>query len=236
MNEGSKKLSHSMLCQQLGYTTKDLVYMAHLLVPFGGLRDIKLEPGETVVICPATGGFSGAGVQIAAAMGCKVIAMGRDEKELARLKEFEENRLPSAAVEAVKITHDEKKDTAHCCRYIAERAGWRWPYWVSLYAAGVVTVGNILLNTETNSIILMRRKAVRLRKELNRPELQFVFNSKDEIDMSMTTVLSRGIVRPVRMLFGTPILLLLATYMSFVFGLLYLLFTTLTSLYISTYH
>jgi hypothetical protein len=38
------------------------------------------------------------------------------------------------------------------------------------------------------------------------------------------------------MLFGSPILLLLAFYMSFVFGMLYLLFTTLTSLYEGVYH
>ncbi|KAK4944363.1 hypothetical protein LTR10_016249 [Elasticomyces elasticus] len=105
-------LDEARLCQGLGYSAEDLMYLCYLLVPFGGFRDIKLEPGETVVVCPATGGFGGAGVQVAVAMGARVIAMGRNEKELARLKEHVKRGTPSASVETVKITGDETADTA----------------------------------------------------------------------------------------------------------------------------
>lgn len=135
-DEGSKKLSHNVwhdgafaeymkvplencipldegrLCNELGYTVKDLVYLSHLLVAFGGLRDIKVEPGETVIVSPATGNFGGAGVHVVAAMGCRVVAMGRNEKELARIKDLVKTGLPSATIETVKITNDESKDTA----------------------------------------------------------------------------------------------------------------------------
>ena len=124
--EGSRKLSHDVwrdgcyaefakvplencialdekrLCQELGYSIRDLAYLSYLLVPFSGLRDIKLEPGETVVVCPATGGFGGAGVQVAVAMGARVIALGRNEKELARLKAHVTQGTPRATVETVK--------------------------------------------------------------------------------------------------------------------------------------
>ena len=86
--------------------------MAYLLVPFGGLRDINLEAGETVVVCPATGGFGGAGVQVAIAMGARVIAMGRNEKELARLKDHARKGTPGASIETVKMTGDESTDLA----------------------------------------------------------------------------------------------------------------------------
>ncbi|KAI1621803.1 chaperonin 10-like protein [Exophiala viscosa] len=105
-------LDEARLCHELGYTPQDLMYLCYLLVPFGGLRDIKVEPGETVVVCPATGGFGGAGVQVAVAMGARVIAMGRNEKELARLKEHVKKGTPWASVETVKITGDETRDTA----------------------------------------------------------------------------------------------------------------------------
>lgn len=120
--------------------------------------------------------------------------------------------------------------------FIAERAGWRWAYWVSLCAAGAVTVGNMVFNSETNPAILMRRKTAALRQELGRPDLISVYESTEDSLASNISVLCRGIVRPIKMLFGSPILLLLATYLAFVFGLLYLLFTTLTSLYLFTYH
>lgn len=105
-------LDETRLSRELGYTAKDLVYLSHLLVAFGGLRDIKVEPGETVIVSPATGNFGGAGVHVLAAMGCRVIAMGRNEKELARIKELVNIGLPFATIETVKITNDESQDTA----------------------------------------------------------------------------------------------------------------------------
>jgi D-arabinose 1-dehydrogenase-like Zn-dependent alcohol dehydrogenase len=88
------------------------MYMCYLLVPFGGLRDIRLEAGETVVISPATGGYGGAGVCVAIAMGARVIAMGRNEDELARLKAHVLKGSPNASVETVKMTGDETADAA----------------------------------------------------------------------------------------------------------------------------
>ena len=103
-------LDETVLCEKLGYSVEDLMYMGHLIVPFGGLRDIRLEPGETIIICPATGGYGGAGVQVAIAMGARVIAMGRNEVELARLKEHTLKVTPGASIEVVKITGDEATD------------------------------------------------------------------------------------------------------------------------------
>lgn len=105
-------LNEARLCQELGYSFRELMYMCFLIVPYGGLRDIKLEPGETVVVCPATGNYGSAGVQVAVALGAKVIAMARNEKELARLKAHVEKGTPGASIEIVKITGDEATDTA----------------------------------------------------------------------------------------------------------------------------
>lgn len=104
-------LDEARLCG-LGYSVQDLTYLGYMLVPFGGLRDIRLQPGETVVVAPATGGFGGAGVQVAVAMGARVIAMGRNETELARLKQHVLRGTPTADIETVKITGDEMGDAA----------------------------------------------------------------------------------------------------------------------------
>ncbi len=66
----------------LGYKVEDLTIIPSLLIPFGGLRDIHLEAGETIVIAPATGTFGGAAVLLALAMGAQVIAMGRNLEAL----------------------------------------------------------------------------------------------------------------------------------------------------------
>ncbi|RKL12171.1 hypothetical protein BFJ68_g7925 [Fusarium oxysporum] len=105
-------LNENRLCKELGYSIPELTYMAYLLVPYGGLRDIKLEPGETIVICPATGGYSGAAVQVALSMGARVIAMARNGEKLAKLKEHVEKTSPGANLETVLITGDESNDAA----------------------------------------------------------------------------------------------------------------------------
>jgi D-arabinose 1-dehydrogenase-like Zn-dependent alcohol dehydrogenase len=66
----------------LGYQVSDLVDLGRLLVPFGGLRDIELQPGQTVIVAQPTGGFGSAAVQVALAMGARVIAMGRNSSKL----------------------------------------------------------------------------------------------------------------------------------------------------------
>lgn len=90
----------------LGYSVHDLVYMARLMVPYGGLADVGLQAGETVVVAPASGSFGGAAVEVAVAMGAKVIAAGR---RMGPLKQFEE--LFPGRVAAVELGGDVVEDT-----------------------------------------------------------------------------------------------------------------------------
>lgn len=115
--ENCVPLDETRLCHELGYTVQDLTYLGYLLVAFGGLRDIKLEPGETIAICPATGGFGGAGVQVAISMGARVIAMGRNEQELERLRKHILCGTPGANIETITITGDEDKDSAALLKF-----------------------------------------------------------------------------------------------------------------------
>ena len=57
--------------------------LGRLLVPFGGLIAGDLKAGETIVVNGATGGFGGAGVAVALAMGAaRVVAAGRNRRAL----------------------------------------------------------------------------------------------------------------------------------------------------------
>lgn len=93
----------------LGYTVEHLVYIASLLVPYGGLRDIELKSGETIVVAPATGGFGGAAVEVSLAMGARVIAMGRKPDALKRVASAAGN--DNKRVETVQITGNMQVDT-----------------------------------------------------------------------------------------------------------------------------
>ncbi|OKL57881.1 hypothetical protein UA08_06708 [Talaromyces atroroseus] len=71
----------------LGYKISDLPYMMKHAIAYGGFRSIDLKPGETVIVTPATGNHGGAAVQIASAMGARVIAVGRNADTLKKLSE-----------------------------------------------------------------------------------------------------------------------------------------------------
>lgn len=70
----------------LGYTVEDLLSFVVHFVPFGGMRFIGIEPGEKVIVSPATGLFGSAAVEVALAMGANVIAMGRNMDLLKKLQ------------------------------------------------------------------------------------------------------------------------------------------------------
>lgn len=92
----------------LGYSIWDLAVIPEALVPYGGLRSLALQAGETVVVAPATGGFSGAAVNVARAMGATVLAMGRNAAVLERVT----SRFPQGAVLPVPNTGDMQADVA----------------------------------------------------------------------------------------------------------------------------
>lgn len=121
-----------------------------------------------------------------------------------------------------------------CGGFISQRAGWRWVYWVLLIASGLISVGIEIFNQETNHRVLMRHKTERLRKEMNDPELHSCYE-ETHIAKPPGQVLWHGIIRPMKMLFKSLITALMSVYMALVYGLLYLLFTTITTVFQQTY-
>ncbi|KAF2120723.1 major facilitator superfamily domain-containing protein [Lophiotrema nucula] len=120
--------------------------------------------------------------------------------------------------------------------FIAQRAGWRWDFWVVFIVGTLVTTGIFIFLRETNPVVLIGWKTSKLRKEMDRPELLNVYtHTKDPAQLKTSYVLNRGMYRPLKLLFTSPIVFLLSLYVSFVFGLLFLLFTTITQVYITTY-
>ncbi|KAI1439915.1 alcohol dehydrogenase GroES domain-containing protein [Annulohypoxylon stygium] len=104
--ESVHALDEDILVRKLGYKLEEFGSLSQLVVPYGGLADVDLKPGETVLIAPATGSFSSAAVHVALAMGARVIAMGRNEIALADLKKLAE----PGRVETVKISGDVEED------------------------------------------------------------------------------------------------------------------------------
>ncbi|KAF7590671.1 hypothetical protein BBP40_002563 [Aspergillus hancockii] len=69
----------------MGYSLSDLCLMPVSLVPFGGLSEVDVKPGEVVIVAPATGRYGGATVAVALAVGTTIVAAGRNERALEAL-------------------------------------------------------------------------------------------------------------------------------------------------------
>jgi D-arabinose 1-dehydrogenase-like Zn-dependent alcohol dehydrogenase len=90
----------------LGYKVAQLGTMVFQSICYSGLCDIGLKAGESIVILPATGVFGGYAVEVASAMGARVVAGGRNVDALKKLARTVSN------VKTVQLTGDVEADTA----------------------------------------------------------------------------------------------------------------------------
>lgn len=108
--ENTYALNEKVLCGDpkdggFGYSINDLTHLLPHGTPYGGLRSINLQPGETLIVSPATGLFSGAAISTAVAMGATVIGVSRSADGLARIK----STFPT--VRTVQLTGETQADT-----------------------------------------------------------------------------------------------------------------------------
>ncbi|CEL02068.1 hypothetical protein ASPCAL01643 [Aspergillus calidoustus] len=127
-----------------------------------------------------------------------------------------------------------------CGAFIAQDVGWQWIFWVLAITGGTFTTFVVIFNRETNPVILMERKTRKLQKELGRPELRSCYENKDQPRIKTNTAavsfLLNRLTTPIQLLIYSPIVTLIALYIAVLYGCLYLLFTTVTTVFKDTYH
>ncbi|KAJ5247128.1 MFS transporter cpaT [Penicillium chermesinum] len=116
--------------------------------------------------------------------------------------------------------------------YLSQAKGWRWTFWVLAMASGAVTISSYFTIKESYAPTLLEKKAKKLRKETGNPNLRSVLDrGKTPRELFMFSI-----VRPVKMLVFSPIVIMLSTYVALVYGYLYLLFTTISEVFTEQYH
>ena len=115
--------------------------------------------------------------------------------------------------------------------FITAAKGWRWTFWVLAIVGGAAGLIALAILRETHPRILLERKAARLRAETNNLHLR----SKLALPFTPNQVLGRALVRPTMLLIRSPILLVLSLYVGLIFGVMYLLFTTFTTVFEGQY-
>lgn len=93
----------------------------------------------------------------------------------------------------------------------------------------------VIFNQETSHRVLIDKKVSKLKKELGRDDLRNCYDNGQGSKPSQGRILLNALVRPLKMLLLSPIVLLLTIYLSFAYGTLYLLFTTIPTVFEETY-
>lgn len=119
--------------------------------------------------------------------------------------------------------------------FIAETIGWRWDFWIVLIVAVLITTMIEFFNRETSHRVLIEKKIALLKKETGREDLRSCYDVTGAQKQTRAQILRNGLIRPIKMLFFSPIILLLTIYISFTYGTLYLLFTTIPTVFEETY-
>lgn len=115
--------------------------------------------------------------------------------------------------------------------FLTQAAGWRWVFWVTAIAAGVITVAGMFLMKETYGLAILNHRVARLKKETGNPNLKSSLDS----GLSPKDLFLFSIVRPSKMLFTSPIVFLLSLYVALAYAYLYILFSTFTSIFVTNY-
>ncbi|KAI5855135.1 bicyclomycin resistance protein [Durotheca rogersii] len=115
--------------------------------------------------------------------------------------------------------------------FLTDAKGWRWAFWLLTIVGGFLTILMLFSMKESYAPVILEKKAARLRKETGND----LIRSKLDVGLSASDYFKRGIIRPFRMLFLSPIVAITALYMAVTYGYLYLMFTTITQVFMQYY-
>ncbi|KAI0828097.1 bicyclomycin resistance protein [Hypoxylon sp. FL0890] len=116
--------------------------------------------------------------------------------------------------------------------FLSDAEGWRWSFWLLAIIGGLLSILMLFSLKESYAPVILERKVAKLRKETGNDLLR----SKLDAGLSPEDYFKRGIIRPFRMLFLSPIVALTSLYMAVTYGYLYLMFTSITEIFQEYYH
>ncbi|KAH6657146.1 synaptic vesicle transporter [Truncatella angustata] len=122
--------------------------------------------------------------------------------------------------------------------FLSQKAGWRWVYWLLFILGTLTLLLQVFVGRETNlQVILARTHAFegRSRRWWHRLDWYGLVEITDTRGHRGIN-LAQWMLRPWQFIFTSPITGLLCLYSGFVYGLLYLLLTTITNVFVQNYH
>ncbi|KAJ1560006.1 pyruvate dehydrogenase E1, beta subunit [Cladochytrium tenue] len=133
--------------------------------------------------------------------------------------------------------------------YLTQASSWRWVFYATCLADVAIQLAGLAFLRETYAPVLLERKAARLRRETGNPNLYAAGRPSAHVDprslraepglvgsmQEAAAAIAGASVRPFVLLGTQPIVQVLAVYMAFLYGMLYVVLSTFSSLWTDRY-
>ncbi|KAK7956135.1 MFS general substrate transporter [Apiospora aurea] len=120
------------------------------------------------------------------------------------------------------------RDISIAGAFITENTTWRWSFWATTIADAVIQLLGLFFLRETYAPVLLKWKRQRLVKETGNTELHTPY---DDPDRTVARTLRTAVARPFRLLATQVIIQVLALYMMYLYGLMYIVLVSFPSLF-----
>ncbi|ORY00463.1 putative MFS multidrug transporter [Clohesyomyces aquaticus] len=117
--------------------------------------------------------------------------------------------------------------------FISENTTWRWCFWSTTIFTAIVQCFGVFFLQETYAPKLLAWKRDKLRKATGNMELHTEYDSPDK---TLVNTIKTAMKRPFKLLATQPIVQVLACYMAYLYGLMYLMLSTFPLLWENIYH
>ncbi|KAE9371183.1 MFS multidrug transporter-like protein [Stipitochalara longipes BDJ] len=117
--------------------------------------------------------------------------------------------------------------------FITENTTWRWVFYSTTIADALIQLSGLFFLQETYAPVLLHRKKKTLIKETGNEALHTEF---DHPERTVAKTLRISLIRPFKLLFTQVIVQVLALYMAYLYGLMYLVLSTFPGLWENEYH
>jgi len=119
--------------------------------------------------------------------------------------------------------------------FMASRTTWRWMFWATSIFQAVMILVSFTVFHETHEPRILKSRAERLRRETGNQQY-YTVDERLHSDKSPYFVLSRALIRPLRLLAFHPIIQIASLISAFYYGILYIVISTFSDLWINQYH
>ncbi|KAJ6784150.1 hypothetical protein PWT90_04180 [Aphanocladium album] len=112
---------------------------------------------------------------------------------------------------------------------VSQAIHWRWIFYILSIYDGLLVIAGLFLLPETSKVVLLERKAKKLRSETG------LAYYTDASHQTLTSRLVVSLTRPIRMLFTHPTIQFMGILLAYNFGVLYIVLSTFATLWIDRY-